>query len=91
MCRLNTKGEFNVHPGGTNTKKILESCQFKSNILDTPQRMRVMLEEKQKLFDELKSARDIDVEVSLIHNFTLDLLGRDSHTAAIFRAKTKEE
>ena len=90
MFRLNTKGEFIQHLDGSNNN-LFAWCQSKSVVLNTPQRMRVMLEEKQKLFDELKSARDINVEVSLIHNFTLDLLGRDSNTAAIFRAKTKEE
>ena len=90
MFRLNTSGEFIQYLDDSNTN-VFTWCESKSVVLDTPRRMRVMLEEKQKLFDELESARDINVEVSLIHNFTLDLLGRDSNTAAIFQAKTKEE
>ena len=58
--------------------------------IDTLQRMRVMLNEKQTLFKELDIARDIDVNIRLIHNFTLDLIGRHSNTAKIFKAKTEE-
>jgi hypothetical protein len=50
-----------------------------------------MLEEKSQLLEKLKNAREIDVGITLIHAFVLDLLGKESHTAAIFSAKVEED
>ncbi len=63
----------------------------RSSFNDTPKKILAMLNETQEQFAVLESATDIDIEISLMQNFVMDLLGRDSNSAAIFKAKTDEE
>ena len=85
--RLDTKGFFEQNEVVTSRLWF----QTKPTLVNTPKRINKMLDEKNDLFEELDRARDIDVEVSLLHIFSLDLLGRDSKTAVIFKARIEEE
>ena len=73
------------------TSKVKALFQTRLNFRNTPQRIRDMLDERDKSLKEFKDARVSDVGVALMHSHVLDLLGRDSPAAKIFKTKAEEE
>ena len=90
MVSINAEGDFMFNIQVKHHQFNL-CCSNRSDLIDTPTRILAMLNEMQQKIAVLDNATDMDVDILLMQCFAMDLLGRDSNSAAIFKAKTEEE
>ena len=84
---VDNSGKLRLNKDSAQLKMFRSQATFNS----TPQRIRDMLGRKEEILEEFKEAREIDINLSLMHHLIIDLLGRNSYAAMIFTAKVEEE
>ena len=97
VCRfIGTTGTFvDEHP--TNLQELARklSCQKRENVKDSKYRLKLLLKDVSTIAADdlamLDSASEVVVGMRIVQQFVIDLLGRNTPIATIFKTKTEAE
>ncbi len=93
VYRIDADGEFHTTSHQNTVINSLTHCTGrKLNITDIfLNEIKYVQKVTEEKVEKLQYAEDCHIGMELLHLFILDLLGRDTKVARIFRAKSEEE